>query len=354
MANSLAELGRVNAPRTYNPGRGRSLEQLAYLSPEEMDALLQMTDGRAEMTPHGLMSFADDSARGYNGGYGSGASTSRSYNQSQAQSQGRSGYSPGSGGTVSRPGTGGGGTNVTRSSIPRVPGGYGAQGYDTIDRSYSNPATYSPSNPFNSSGPAQGGSSTAYPGVNQSSADLLRGGYADYQQPPGYAAPPPRPVEGVRGGKGVQAYDSINRAYSNPAVYTPDPTRGPKQFSDSVPIGGPFYPGNTMQRPDRPDYGRNPSPAGGGGDPGYQPSPRQGDDPASQGTQIAQTIAQNVARAQDWGAARAYDPTREARRIQEKNDRNFIIPPNDLALPGVRGAISQFGLNGARRNLGVG
>lgn len=335
MANSLAELGRVNAPRTYNPGRGRSLEQLAYLSPEEMQMLAEMTDGRAEMTPHGLLSFADDSARNFNSGYGGGAQ---------------------------RFGTGTGGSNVTtRQSIPRVQGGHGAQPYDRLGTSYRNEATYSSRDPFGSSGGTIGGTtggrSTFTKGTNLSSADRLRGGYSDYRQPPGFSSPP-RNVEGVAGGKGVQAYDRQDRSYSNNATYTPPAPRGPKQFTDSLPQGGPFAP--SAQRPDRPSYERtNPAPTG------YQPAPRQGDDspsmPPQGGSGFATRIAQNTVQA-ERGFNGGYDLNREQRRIDEKNTPGSIFAteysdPNTTMgrrISIVRDMISQFGVNGAKSALGVG
>lgn len=140
---------------------------------------------------------------------------------SQAQSKGKSGYSPGSGGTVAHSGMGGGGGGLLNAET-RVQGGQGVQAYDSRAQSYSNPATYSVGTPFGTVGGA-GGRSTAFKGMNLSPADMLRGGYGAYQQPPGTpqtAAEAPRPIRRVTGGKGVQAYSPLSTSYSNPPVFT--------------------------------------------------------------------------------------------------------------------------------------
>ena len=37
--------GHIKAPRTFNPGKGRPTEHLAYLSKDEMEMLRRLTDG---------------------------------------------------------------------------------------------------------------------------------------------------------------------------------------------------------------------------------------------------------------------------------------------------------------------
>ncbi len=53
---------KVTAPLSYNPGKGRPQEYLAYLNWQEMEALKRLNGGNMEFGPRGLPSFADDSA----------------------------------------------------------------------------------------------------------------------------------------------------------------------------------------------------------------------------------------------------------------------------------------------------
>jgi hypothetical protein len=244
----------ASLPRTYNPGKGRPTEYPAFLSPDEMEMLLALTDGRAEMTPHGLPSFADDSAsskgvsRGGNGAVGSGSTRTANGSVSKVSPSGGGSQSSGGSNSGSRPsGTStnwmSGNTPTTRSSIPRVPGGYGAQ-----------------------------------------------------------------------------AYDRLGRAYSNPPVYTP-PSNGPKQHTDRVPIGGPFSPGNSAQRPDRPGYGR-PEPAAAASDTDYPPADRSGDDFATR-SGFGRIASRGITQPRSSVVRSGQEFDRDTRRMDEKNNSSF-------------------------------
>jgi hypothetical protein len=67
---------KVTAPLTYNPGKGRPKEHLAYLNYQEMQALKRLNGNNQERGPRGLPSFppADSRSGSYNSGYGSGGS----------------------------------------------------------------------------------------------------------------------------------------------------------------------------------------------------------------------------------------------------------------------------------------
>src|SRR6186997_1052691 len=100
----------INAPKHYNPGKGRPMEELAYISQKEKKRLLGSTDHKAEMTKHGILSFADDSAssmgvsrgdpsQGTTGSSGSGAARGNESGGVGAQSGGSKASS--GGGTTS-------------------------------------------------------------------------------------------------------------------------------------------------------------------------------------------------------------------------------------------------------------
>lgn len=67
----------VKAPLTYDPGKGRPKEHLAYLNWQEMEALKRLNGGNMERGPRGLPSFPPADAIG-----SSSRSTSRSYGSS--------------------------------------------------------------------------------------------------------------------------------------------------------------------------------------------------------------------------------------------------------------------------------
>lgn len=163
----------------------------------------------------------------------------------QAQSKGKSGYAPGTGGQPARPGTGG-------SQPTIVSGGRGVQAYDTQPHSYSNQATYSPTNPFT------GGRSTAFKGVNLSGADMLQGGYGAYQQPPGYSNPaayrsdtPFGTLDGAGGRSEYQPgmnYSGGDYAQAGYGDYQQPPGAMPRQAPQFA-AGGSPYPGGITAPP---------------------------------------------------------------------------------------------------------
>lgn len=69
---------KVQAPKTYNPGKGRPKEHLAYLNEREMAYLRMLNGGNMERGPRGLPSFAEDRPAGPGGpnGPNSGPSSS--------------------------------------------------------------------------------------------------------------------------------------------------------------------------------------------------------------------------------------------------------------------------------------
>jgi hypothetical protein len=121
---------KVTAPLTYNPGKGRPKEHLAYLNYQEMQALKRLNGDNQERGPRGLPSFppADSRSGSYNSGYGSGGSKPSGGSKGPgggmmggSGSGGSSRTSPSSGGG-SRPsggmmgGTGSGGSSRTSPS----------------------------------------------------------------------------------------------------------------------------------------------------------------------------------------------------------------------------------------------
>lgn len=77
---------KVTAPLTYNPGKGRPKEHLAYLNYQEMQALKRLNGDNMERGPKGLPSFppADSRSGSYNSGYGSAASKTTTRSPSSA------------------------------------------------------------------------------------------------------------------------------------------------------------------------------------------------------------------------------------------------------------------------------
>lgn len=67
---------KITAPLSYDPGKGRPKEHLAYLNYQEMQALKRLNGNNMERGPKGLPSFppADATGGSYNSGYGSAAS----------------------------------------------------------------------------------------------------------------------------------------------------------------------------------------------------------------------------------------------------------------------------------------
>lgn len=133
---------KVTAPVTYNPGKGRPKEHLAYLNWQEMQELQRINGGNVERGPRGLPSFADDSAsskgvsRGGQGAVGSGStktstgSVSKSGSSSKTTSSNKSGSTGGGGAgrDSSRGlGVGAGGSAIGRGGDAGAKGGVGGQ-----------------------------------------------------------------------------------------------------------------------------------------------------------------------------------------------------------------------------------
>jgi hypothetical protein len=99
----------ITAPRSYDPGKGRPKEYLAYLNYQEMQALKRLNGNNQERGPKGLPSFPPDGIGGtYNSGYGSAAPKSTS--------SGSIG-SKGGGASTQRAGAGGNSGVVSNSSL---------------------------------------------------------------------------------------------------------------------------------------------------------------------------------------------------------------------------------------------
>jgi hypothetical protein len=120
---------KVTAPLTYNPGKGRPKEYLAYLNYQEMQALKRLNGNNQERGPRGLPSFPPAGAMS-GGSAKSPASTSRSAGAGSRPSSGgpRSGLSgsvsPSSGSPRGSNPPGGGGSN----SGSRPSGGFPSSG----------------------------------------------------------------------------------------------------------------------------------------------------------------------------------------------------------------------------------
>lgn len=69
---------KVTAPLTYNPGKGRPKEHLAYLNWQEMEALKRLNGNNQERGPKGLPSFPPADARGSSSKASSSKSSSKS------------------------------------------------------------------------------------------------------------------------------------------------------------------------------------------------------------------------------------------------------------------------------------
>lgn len=99
----------------FKPSARHEREKLAWLTPREIRMVAALTDGKVNRGKFGLPSLADDSAGGYNGGYGSGASKSKG-----------SGTSTGwGGGSTSKSGSMSSGGSSSRRSGPSSASGAG-------------------------------------------------------------------------------------------------------------------------------------------------------------------------------------------------------------------------------------
>lgn len=151
---------KVTLPTRHDPGRGRPQEFLAYMTPDEMEMLRRITDGRVEIGPNGIPSFADDSAsskgvsRGDSSGTkGSGSSPSGSGTKSNTSSGG----SYGGGGKMGSSSTQSGGTKSNNSNPSGSKQNGGGPGGGMMGGSLSGgPSRTSPSS-GNPSGSGNGG-----------------------------------------------------------------------------------------------------------------------------------------------------------------------------------------------------
>lgn len=130
----------VTAPVSYDPGKGRPKEHLAYLNYQEMQALMRINGGNKERGPKGLPSFPPDDAIG---------SSSRTTTRSSGPSGGMMG------------GTGSGGSVRTSSSTSYGSGStsYGGGGRDST--SYSSPNRSTGSSYRDTAGTGRGAPSTS-------------------------------------------------------------------------------------------------------------------------------------------------------------------------------------------------
>ena len=97
---------KVTAPKTYDPGKGRPKEHLAYLNEREMAYLRSINGNNMERGPRNLPSFPPDDALGSSSKAGTKSSTSTTKSSGPSMGAGGqrgagSNYGPGSG----RPGT---------------------------------------------------------------------------------------------------------------------------------------------------------------------------------------------------------------------------------------------------------
>lgn len=147
----------INAPKYYNPGKGRPREELAYISNAEKKRLLGSTDFKSEKTKYGILSFADDSASSMGVSRGDPSQDTKGGGSSNRSGSSSSGSS-GSGGSAAA----GGASKGTES------GGVGAQSGSAA----------SPGNASQGKGTESGGVGAQSGGTaaNKSSSGSLLGG----------------------------------------------------------------------------------------------------------------------------------------------------------------------------------
>lgn len=285
----------ASVPRTYNPGKGRPVEQLAFLSPDEIEMLLALTDGRAEMTPHGLPSFADDSAsskgvsRGGNGARGSGSTKTSSGTVSKSS------------GSYKSPGGGGGGN---KNSFSQAQFSDNRPTYSVNPK----PVVFKDQSRLVSSSKNQ----DRVPGGGSAVLTSAQDKFYDDRVPPST-------IQRVAGGKGALAYSGIG--------HSAQPARGLE-----VNVTG-YTPSDRSGD----DYA---SVASRGVD--YTPADRSGDDFASQ-IGLRRMASEGAVRPQGLGVRDSYGLSREQRRLDEKNS-----PP---LFPAHRDQEDDFG-NGIFRRFG--
>jgi hypothetical protein len=158
-------------------------------------------------------------------------------------------------------GTGGGfmtGTNYSSKTAPKAGGGSGGGllgQAQSKGKSGNAPSTQSGGGKISllSGSLNSGGKSSFQKGATLSPADMLRGGYQNYQQPPSGAFAQtqiPTPINRVSGGNGVQAYSPQGNSYTNEPTF-----KSGLPFKDQAQVPGKVDPnGYSMMA-----YGANPA-----------------------------------------------------------------------------------------------
>lgn len=153
---------KITAPHSYDPGRGRPKEYLAYLNEREMAYLRSINGNNMERGPRGLPSFPPEDAVGSSSKAGSTKSTTSSgagRESSRGLGQGAGGAAIGRGPSGPSGGLGGGSKSAPGSS-PSSPGGLRGAGGNYGPGSgrpgtTSSPGGYKgPSSPMGGQGPS--------------------------------------------------------------------------------------------------------------------------------------------------------------------------------------------------------
>lgn len=154
---------KITAPHSYDPGKGRPKEYLAYLNQREMDYLRSINGNNMERGPRGLPSFPPEDAVGSSSKAGSTKSTSSSgagRDSSRGLGQGAGGSAvgrgPSGGGNLGGGNKGPGGpsgpnSGPSRSSSPSTGGGGKGPGGPSGPNSA---PSRSPSSPMGGQGPS--------------------------------------------------------------------------------------------------------------------------------------------------------------------------------------------------------
>lgn len=202
----------VTAPLSYNPGKGRPQEYLAYLNWQEMQALQRLNGGNMERGPRGLPSFPPEDATdgSYNSGYGSGGGNW------QGAPGGGDSYDSGGGSSYSDPAGEGGGSDYSGSS----PGSYQSS-RDTAASPESSSASQSPSQQQSSDTAAQNAAE-----VNNAREASLSSALMDDARKGGIASINVGPMQTPVTIGGGQIYGSLNKVSTGSyGLATPDVTQ---------------------------------------------------------------------------------------------------------------------------------
>lgn len=222
----------VTAPKTYNPGKGRPEEHLAYLNLMEMRALREMNGNNQERGPKGLPSFPPSDAIGSS----SRASSSRESSSVSRISGGTAGSNAARASSASRPSSSGGGArdsgqaanrSSSSSNRPSDSGGGGARDSgQAANRPSSSPSR--PSSSGGGGGARDSGQATARSDAARSQADAQRraqnliGDLGRRYNLPAYTPPVPQNYGPLRPSGSLtsvdksyldQARDFINRTF---------------------------------------------------------------------------------------------------------------------------------------------